>query len=241
MIACMTDILLDTALHVDTPEGCQIELRIAGPVTRARAWLLDFIIRFGIYMVAIQIFSVMGKMGWGIFLILIFALEWLYPVVFEVWWQATPGKRIFKLAVVHEDGRPIGWNASFIRNTLRFVDFFPLFYGIGLASMLFSKHQQRLGDLAAGTLVTYQEQRLRAAPTARQSTPLPEIRAEAPEIALTPDEQRAVIEYVLRVPHLNEARADELAEFATPLCKQLHGTAARNKLLRIGHFLMGRE
>jgi uncharacterized RDD family membrane protein YckC len=228
--------LLDTALRVDTPEGCQIELRLAGPVARARAWLLDFVIRVGIYIVAAQLLTVFGKLGLGIFLILIFVLEWFYPVVFEVWWQATPGKRVFKLAVVHEDGRPIGWNASFIRNTLRFVDFFPLLYGTGLASILLTQHYQRLGDLAAGTFVIYQEPRAPHATVAATS----ESPSEMPAIVLTADEQRAVIEYVLRVPFLNEARADELAEYAKPLCKELQGEAARQKLLRIGHFLMGR-
>jgi uncharacterized RDD family membrane protein YckC len=232
-LSIVTRPLLDTALQVDTPEGCQIELRLAGPVARARAWLLDLLFRTVIYILAGQLLAWFGKMGFGVFLILLFALEWLYPVVFEVLWQATPGKRILKLAVVHEDGRPLGWNASFIRNTLRFMDFFPFFYGIGLASILLTRHGQRLGDLAAGTVVIYREPRPAPAPLAQDITP------EAPAIALTADEQRAVIEYGLRAPRLNDERAIELAEYAQPLCRGITGVAARERLLRISHFLRG--
>ena len=226
-------ILLDTALRVDTPEGCQIELRLAGPVARARAWLLGLLIRIALFFLAALTLGWFGKVGGGIFMILWFALEWLYPVVFEVLWQATPGKRMFKLAVVHEDGRPLSWSTSFIRNTLRFMDFFPFFYGIGLASILLTRHGQRLGDLAAGTVVVYREPRPAPAPMAQG------IHAEAPLIALTADEQRAVIEYGLRAPLMNEERAIELAEYAQPLCQSVQGSAARDKLLRIGHYLRG--
>jgi hypothetical protein len=56
-------------------------------------------------------------------MLLVFALEWLYPVYFEAAWHgATPGKRVCKLAVLRDDGGPIDWGAAMIRNTLRTSD-----------------------------------------------------------------------------------------------------------------------
>ena len=37
------------------------------------------------------------------------------------------------------------------------IDFLPLFYGVGLTSLLFTRNSQRSGDLVAGTLVVYQD------------------------------------------------------------------------------------
>ena len=89
-------------------------------------------------------------------LILFFALEWLYPVAFELSrWGATPGKRVMGLKVVMDSGLPITPAASFTRNLLRVADFLPMLYGFALASMLIRKDFKRLGDIAAATLVVY--------------------------------------------------------------------------------------
>jgi uncharacterized RDD family membrane protein YckC len=227
--------LLDTALAVDTPEGCRIALRIAGPVSRARAWLLDFAIRFGVYVVSAQVLGFFGGIGFGIMLVLIFALEWLYPTIFEVLWQgATPGKRACRLAVLRDDGTPIDWGAAFIRNLLRVVDFFPVFYGIGLVAMFVSTDCKRIGDLAAGTVVVYTDE-----------PALPKIAeggaSEPPPIPLTVSEQRAVIGYALREQRLTPERAEELAMLATPLTGGLAPAAARSRVVAIGRFLMGQR
>lgn len=85
-----------------------------------------------------------------------FFLEWLYPVVFEVYSNgATPGKKLCNIQVLHDDGTPIGWGASFSRNTLRFIDFLPFFYACGLLTMWLNQDSKRLGDLLAGTVVVY--------------------------------------------------------------------------------------
>ena len=51
----------------------------------------------------------------------------------------------------------VGWGASFVRNTLRFVDFFPFFYAAGFVTSLLNRDGKRLGDLAAGTVVVHLE------------------------------------------------------------------------------------
>ena len=83
--------VLDTVVSAETPEGIAIELRPAGLSSRCFAYLVDLLIRFGvIYAVAIAT-TLMGGFGLGLLLILAFALEWFYPVVFELSrWGATP-------------------------------------------------------------------------------------------------------------------------------------------------------
>ncbi len=85
--------MIDTLRTIPTPEGIELTLKVAGPVSRARAWLIDFLLR-GILVIALSTaLASIGKVGGGIFLLCWFGLEWLYPVLFEVFWNgATPGK-----------------------------------------------------------------------------------------------------------------------------------------------------
>lgn len=228
--------LLDTVRRVATPEGCELNLRLAGPIVRARAWLIDFFIRLLVFLGAIMVVSHFGRLGSGIAALLAFLLEWLYPVLFEVLWHgATPGKKLSNLVVLHDDGTPVGWAASFSRNTLRVVDFLPFGYACGLLTMWLNGESKRLGDLLAGTVVVY-----------RGETPLPpidddEARTDAPPFPLTQAEQRAIIEFRLRASKLTEARAEELAELALPLTDGLRPEAAKARLFRIANGLLGRH
>jgi hypothetical protein len=76
---------------------------------------------------------------------------------FSLWELATrgftPGKYLVGLRVVGSDGQPVDAKAIFLRNVLRAVDVLPSGYVIGLVTMIGSRHGQRLGDHAAGTLV----------------------------------------------------------------------------------------
>jgi uncharacterized RDD family membrane protein YckC len=226
---------LDTMRTVETPEGCRIDLRVAGLVARARAWIVDLVIRGFIYLVAVEVLLLFGKIGVGAMMLLVFALEWLYPVYFEAAWHgATPGKRVCKLAVLRDDGGPIDWGAAMIRNTLRIVDFLPLFYLAGTVCMFLRRDFKRLGDVAAGTVVVYTDE-----------PPVPALAAEGPSeppsVPLAIDEQRAVIGFTLREPRLTRERAAELAQVAAPLTAGLSDDAARMRLVGIGRFLMGRR
>ena len=130
------------------------------------------------------------------------------------------------LRVVHDDGTPIGWSASLIRNLLRFVDMLPFGYFLGAISCLQHPHFKRLGDLAAGTLVIYREQ-----PLARPKVP-PAAALRLP-IALELSEQRAILGFAERQSELSAERVHELAAIlATPLhvsparaVEQLNGVA----------------
>lgn len=89
---------------------------------------------------------------------MLFLLEWFYPIIFEVYRQGqTPGKKVMAIKVLQDNGIPVGWPTSLIRNLLRAVDFLPMMYGFGVVSMLIARNFRRLGDLAAGTLVVYVE------------------------------------------------------------------------------------
>lgn len=201
---------LDTTRSVETPEGVSLSLRVAGPIPRAMAWLLDQLIRLVMYSAAGAAFSVMGEAGNGPLLVLIFLMEWFYPVAFEVFRRGqTPGKQVMQLAAVHEDGRPIGLEASMIRNLLRFADFLPLAYLFGTASMVISRDFKRLGDLAARTMVVYVD---------RPSSPadIAEVPPRPSPVPLTLEEQRAVIGFAVRSPSWTTTRVEELAALVRP-------------------------
>lgn len=203
--------MLDTQRAIETPEGVELALRVAGPAPRFLAWSIDMLIRGAVYVALSISLSFLGRLGIGLLLISIFLIEWFYPVLFEVYRQgATPGKRSMGLRAVHDDGTPIGWPASLVRNLLRAVDFLPLFYGFGLVSMLLTGDFKRLGDLAAGTLVVYTEQ----APVPPR---LPTATPQAPPVPLSTREQRAVIDFAERAALLTPERVDELGALAAPL------------------------
>jgi uncharacterized RDD family membrane protein YckC len=220
---------------VATPEGCEIPLRLAGPLCRARAWLLDALIRVLLFSLMGQALAFFGGFGTGLMLVSLFAIEWLYPILFEIYGAgATPGKRMSGLAVLHDDGTPVGWSASVVRNTLRFVDFLPAFYAIGFVAMLLDGDSRRLGDLAAGTVVVY-----------RRPVPAPDALsaaiAQPPPVSLDSSEQRAIVEYARRAGRLTPERAEELALLAEPLTAGLGGPAAHRRLLAHAAFLLGRD
>ena len=149
-------------------------------------------------------------------------------VLFEVLNQGcSPGKQVMGLRVVHDDGTPIGWAASLIRNLLRFVDMLPFGYFLGAISCLQHPHFKRLGDLAAGTLVIYREQ-----PLLRPQ--IPQAAALRLPFALDLSEQRAILGFAERQGELSTERVHELASIlATPLqvsparaVEQLNGVAS---------------
>lgn len=225
--------MLDTARSIATPEGIELTLRLAGPVPRALAWLIDFAIRVGVLVVLAMVVGLLGKLGQAAFLLAWFLLEWLVPAWFEVQWNGqTPGKRALGIAVLNDNGTPVRWPAALARNLLRAVDFLPFFYGFGLATMLINRDFKRLGDLAANTLVVYRD----AAP---RGSAVPPATPLAPPVALTVAEQRAVLEFAERSPGLTAERAEELAELAHPLVGA--GVGAAERLVRIANFLVGRR
>ena len=228
--------MLDTTRRVATPEGIELTLRLAGPVPRALAWSVDFLLRAAIVLLVQLLAAYFGRAGWGVVLIAAFFVEWLLPAAFEARWGGqTPGKRLFGLAVLNDDGTPVRWPGALTRNLLRAADFLPLFYGIGLIAMLMSRDFKRLGDLAAGTVVVYHSTAAEAARKIPPAAPVP------PPVSLDPEEQRAVLELAERSAALTRERVEELAALPTPLVGGLHGERAAARLLGMANYLAGRQ
>lgn len=223
---------LDTLLEVETPEGIELRADVAGPVPRALAYTLDLLLRSLILGALALLMIPVGGVGTGFYLVVSFLLEWFYPVAFEVFRNGeTPGKRRFGLAVVNQDLSPVRIDASLVRNLLRAVDFLPFAYLGGLASMSASRCFQRLGDLAAGTLVVHRVRR-------PASVALPDARPAAPDAPLRVEDQLAIIDFTQRHKHLSDARQEELANILLPLTGA-QGAAAVSRLRGIGNWLLG--
>lgn len=152
-------------LSIDTPELVSIEMPLAGIGSRFIALLIDTLI----WLAAI---AVLAAVSWllapgigafsrlsaqwavAIYVFILFVLNWGYFTLFEAFWNGrTPGKRVARIRVIQQSGRPIGLFESMARNFIRYVDQVPFFYAVGVITMFATRQHQRLGDLAAGTLV----------------------------------------------------------------------------------------
>ena len=203
---------LDTRYRVETPEGIDLLLRPASLLPRALAFFIDLLIRGGILLVMFVVLALLGQFGIGLGMILLFLVNWWYMVLFEVLNQGrSPGKQVMGLRVVHDDGTPVGWASSLVRNLLRFIDLLPFGYTLGLISSLLNPAFKRLGDIAAGTLVVYREEKA-SRPNLPEATPL---RSPVP---LSLEEQRAILGFAERQAGLSSGRRAELAGIlAAPL------------------------
>jgi uncharacterized RDD family membrane protein YckC len=145
-------------ISIPTPEGVELELVLAGLGSRLVAALGDFVVK-GVILLALWIVGdALGGDDGGFLVALLIVgsfLVWTgYDVAFETLASGrTPGKRAAGLRVVRLGGEPVGFLASAVRNLLRLVDSLPGIYAVGAVCILFSRRNQRLGDLAAGTLV----------------------------------------------------------------------------------------
>jgi uncharacterized RDD family membrane protein YckC len=152
-------------LSIETPELVAIEMPLAGIGSRFIAVLVDTLIWaagllmlgliFWAFQPAVEAFSQISYQ-WqvAIWLFAVFLLNWGYFTLFEAFCNGrTPGKRVAKIRVIQRSGRPIGFFESLARNLVRYVDQIPFFYAVGVIVMFVTKQHQRLGDLAAGTLV----------------------------------------------------------------------------------------
>lgn len=201
---------VDTRYQIETPEGIDLSLRPAGLVVRSLAFAIDLLLRGLLLGVLFTVLVWLGSLGVGLGTMLLFLVNWWYMVLFEVFNQGrSPGKQAMGLRVVEDDGTPIGWSASLLRNLLRVVDMLPFGYFLGAISCLQHPAFKRLGDLAAGTLVVYRDQ-----PNLRPRLPAAE--AIAAPFALTLTEQRALLSLAERQDELSAERLAELAAIAAP-------------------------
>ncbi len=225
---------LTDRITLRTPEGVDVDLALAGLGSRFLAGALDLLIQgTAVYAILTVLGAVAPVGGTGfvvaIAVVLMFLVIFGYDVAMEVW---SSGRSVGKLAaglrVVRDDGGPITFMASLIRNVLRIVDGFGLltfvFCPVGITSILVSRRNQRLGDHAAGALVV-RERTVPAAPWSHL-WPAP---AGAPHLAwdvssITGAEMATVIRFLSRRPTLDlNARQHLAAQLATRLGPRVGG------------------
>ncbi len=150
----------NSQVRIDTPENVLLDADVAGFASRALASMVDYLI-LGIALLILTLTvlpSLVRNPNPGITVALTVLIQFIiitfYHLTFEFLWNGqTPGKRAFGLRVVMTNGLPLTTSAALIRNIIRLFDFLPLFYGVGLVSLFATKKTQRLGDLAANTIV----------------------------------------------------------------------------------------
>jgi uncharacterized RDD family membrane protein YckC len=152
-------------LSIETPELVDIEMPLAGIGSRFIALLVDyliwgagFLLLFFLVVLILPSIHAFSKMSaqWAVAIVvfLVFLCNWGYFTLFEAFWNGrTPGKRVARIRVIQRTGRAIGLFESMARNLVRYVDQFPFFYAVGVIAVFATRQHQRLGDLAAGTLV----------------------------------------------------------------------------------------
>jgi uncharacterized RDD family membrane protein YckC len=175
---------LDVSVQITTPENIRFEYRLAGPFRRMPALFLDFVFRAVVLTAVFIVGACSGAAvffpGGGVLLFVAlsigyFLFTWFYGLFFEAMWNGqTPGKRLLGLRVISVDGRPINAVQATIRNFLRVADTapilsleylhrdFPPMYAIptflvAMVCMILTRRVQRIGDLAAGTMVVVDE------------------------------------------------------------------------------------
>ncbi len=211
---------VDTRVVVETPEGVDFQFIIAGPGTRATAWLLDMVLKLGILAGCAICFGFLGLLGGvgegmagGLILITWFMLDWFYGSFFEGFMNGqTPGKRSNGLRVVRTNGTPIDFYSAAGRNFLRAVDMLPLFYTVGVISMLMTRRMQRLGDLFFDTMVIDERREWinRTGGLTKNVEPL--LRSECPRRFNVPERTLSVIERLFENDRIiSDARREEIA------------------------------
>lgn len=217
-------------LSVETPEQININFHKAGIGSRFFAALIDTVLLLLIAFVGSYVNekllgdmrSVLGNWVAAINGIIVFALIWGYYMVFEIVTNGqSPGKRILGLRVIRVGGYPINFADAAIRNLVRVVDFLPIGYCIGFTVMLINGNWQRLGDLAAGTLVVKTSSKSLELTAAGTKASMPNINISPQDFLyidlIQPDmitdiELGMIREFLSRRSTLSDARRIELAQ-----------------------------
>ncbi|WP_404306465.1 RDD family protein [Neorhodopirellula lusitana] len=234
---------LDTTTEVVTPENIAFEYQLAGPFRRLPAYLIDVLVRYAIiFFLAIALMFIVGMIAWGTLgafaigfgLVSYFLISWFYGAGMETYFNGrTVGKWSCGIRVIDVDGCPITGRRAIIRNLLRIADLAPLaalsslgedvppvFFiptgMVGLVCVICTSRMQRLGDIAAGTMVIIDEKTWRL-PTAKVDDPrVAPLASFIPgDYAISRSMARTLAVYVERRHYLTPARRLEIARHLT--------------------------
>ncbi|WP_146406899.1 RDD family protein [Allorhodopirellula heiligendammensis] len=240
---------LDTTIEVVTPENIAFQYQLAGPFRRLPAYVIDVLVRYGMmfcivmvlwFLVGTLAIELLGAFAVGAVLVCYFVISWFYGASMETYFNGrTVGKWMFGIRVIDIDGCPITGRRAIVRNLLRVADMAPMaalpqlavdvppvFFiptGIvGLISVICTRRMQRLGDIAAGTMVIVDEKTWRL-PIAKVEDP-----RVAPLASFIPGDYsvsrsmaRTLAIYVERRHYLTPGRRAEIARhLAIPLIER---------------------
>lgn len=234
---------LDTTIAVVTPENIAFDYQLAGPFRRLPAYLIDFAVRWiviavlvmGIYLVVGLIdFNILGPFALAAGFLIYFVVSWFYGTAMETFFNGrTVGKWACGLRAIDVDGRPISGKRALIRNLLRIADLLPLAAlhniqpeippvfliptgMVGLTTMICTRRMQRLGDLAAGTMVIVDERSWRL-PVVKVDDPrVPALASFFPgDYRVSRSMARTLAIYAERRHFLTPARRREVARHLT--------------------------
>ncbi len=234
---------------IETPENVDLQRRLAGIGSRLLAGLLDSLLIAGLLLLLVLVLLVFDVSVFGlgvrvveqanawmiaVLILIAFVIYWGYFLLFEMWLNGqTPGKRYMRIRVVQQEGRAVTFDALAVRNLLRAVDGLG-FYAVAGIAMFLTKKVQRLGDLAAGTVVISEEIPDYAAKADKKEKVLDDVPATAAVLAATqlkPQEYRLLRNYWLRRHQLSaEARERLLPELLRPILERTGTPLSGNSL-----------
>ena len=209
---------------ISTPEGVQLALPLAGIGSRFMALSIDYLIAGVALLIAILAALELGgdTAATIVAATAVLAINVGYFTLFEVFGGGrTLGKRATALRVVTDGGGQVGLRASLIRNILRVLELALFFYAPAIVSVLATKNNQRLGDLAAGTLVV-RDTKLETVVSAAQTAPVSSERYASWDVTGVGEEEAGAVRsflerrYQLR-PGARRALAEQMAGRLRPL------------------------
>ena len=222
-----SDQLQNDQLQIDTPEQIALELPLAGIGSRFLGLAIDSLLQIVLYVTGLFALAFGGSflgiagidryfrwipLNWvpAIVILFVFCVYWGYFAFFEIIWKGqTPGKRIAKIRVIKESGRPINAYEAIARNLLRAIDGLPGMYGVGSVCMMLNSQNRRLGDYVAVTVVVHDKRTEEVKPDWNTVT---ESSAPNPQLALVTSEELVLIEtYLHRRVDMDLALRDQVA------------------------------
>lgn len=215
---------MDDSYLLSTPENIELSYQPAGLGTRFLAAMIDSLV-LGVILLLILIGGLLLALAGqsfgdaastlivAVMVLLSFVVFTGYYIFFEsIWRGQSPGKRVLGLRVMRDDGLPLTFSASVIRNLIRFFDFLPGTYGLGIIAMFTNKRWKRLGDMAAGTIVVHDVRH--ELPRELRLPPPPNLAGGTPPMRnrLTSEQYDLVREYLLRQQALSSEARERIGE-----------------------------
>ena len=149
---------MNSDLRIQTPEGIVFAYPLAGPLVRCLAWAVDLVaiitLTYATSLITMLAGIISPDLSSGLAIVAYFTISVGYGVALEWLWRGqTIGKRVMRLRVMDVYGLRLQFHQVLMRNLLRAADLLPACYAVGGAACLLSRRAQRLGDLAANTVV----------------------------------------------------------------------------------------